>query len=240
MARTVARNAGVALDGQNISARSNTAALSITSEAPEITSFTETTRTRATGGLGDVELTVDGFWDSAASQVDAMFSSYLGGSGWWGFYPQGTTASYVGREFQGILTEYSMNAAVADAMTTSITVSGCSPLLTSKILEATTLVGAGASAATSSVDFGAALTGTAYAIVRIVSVAGVDPTISSCIQSSSDDTTFVTLSILTGSANGNTITVASLTNPLRYRRFKYIVTNGSSNVIVTCGSPLFV
>jgi hypothetical protein len=233
MARITAKNALVAFGARDISARSNSAALSITVEAPEITCFTESTRTRATGGIGDVELTVDGFWDSAASQVDALFSSFLNASALVGFFPS-NTACMAGFEFSGILTEYSPNAAVADALTTSITLSSSPPLWKAMILHNGTVqtgsaVGAG-------VDFGASTAGAVYASLRYFSNAGTCPWLTGSFQNSPDDSTWATLATFAQLTSGSTELIATATSAARYRRFRSEVTSGSVVCLVTSGS----
>jgi hypothetical protein len=126
MARIVARNAALHVEDNtgactSVSGRANTIALSWTSEAPEVTSFTETTRTRVPGGLMDWELTADIFYDEAAGNVDALFSGLMGGSGTKIFFgPAGSTATNVKYSGSAVLTEYSMNFAVADAGTANV------------------------------------------------------------------------------------------------------------------------
>ena len=256
MARIVARNAAILCGGRDLSARSNSAALSITSEAPEVTTFTESTRTRLPGGLGDVELTVDGFWDSAASQVDETFSTLIGASDWWGFYPAGTTACNYGREWQGILTEYGSNAAVADALTTSVTVAGSPPLLYTRVLAGGTLVGTGlgssgvgSSAVGAGVDYGAATTCPVYGIMRVFSLTGTSPEIAGSLQQSTNDSTWTTLAVFyaagAAASSGSIVNVQTATSSARYRRFRYVVgasgLNSASVVTaVTSGSVLFV
>ncbi len=240
MARIVARNAGVIFNTRDISARSNTAALSLSTEAPEVTCFTETTRTRVPGGLSDVELTVDGFWDSAASQVDEIFSSFLGASGMTGFYPHGATASKVGYEFSGILTRYNSNAAVAGALTTAVTITSSPPLLrTQVLLDSASTIQTG-SGDTVSVDNGAATAvgTTVWAIMRILSNAGVTPTIAGSFQQSADDSAFTTLGLFATQTTANTISIITATSAARYRRFHYEVTTGSVVALVTCGSQM--
>lgn len=238
MARIVARNAGVVVDGRNVSGRSNNVALSFTVEAPEVTSFNESTRTRVPGGLGDSEMTIDGFYDESASSVDELYSSLLAASGLWGFFPAGLSASGRGREFTGIISEYTPTVAVADAATTSVTVSTCQPFLYTRILSACMLEGSGASAAVGSVDFSASVSGQVYGILRYLSGAGASPTIAASLQDSADDSTWTTLMVFSSLSIGNTKDTQTSTSAARYRRLKYIVTSGSADVICSCGSTL--
>lgn len=127
MARIVARNAAFIVDDNtgaciSMSGRANTVALSWSAEAPEVTSFTETTRARVPGGLMDYEVTADLFFDAAVNQVDAVFSGLMGGSGtefWMG--PSGSTSGCVMYSGSVILTRYNMNMTVAGAATVSVT-----------------------------------------------------------------------------------------------------------------------
>ncbi len=138
MARIVARNAALYVDDNtgactSISGHANTIALSYTGEAPEVTSFGETTRTRLTGGLLDWEITADLFYDEAAGKTDAIMSGLLGGSGTRvQFGPAGSATATSPVRYSGcaVLTEYSMNFAVADAGTASVTFAARSGSLT--------------------------------------------------------------------------------------------------------------
>ena len=136
MARIVARNAALGVDDNtgasvSVSGRTNTVALSWTSEAPEVTSFTETTRSRVPGGLLDWEITADIFYDEASTQVDSIFSGLMGGSGTKVYFgPAGSTSGNVKYSGCAVLTEYSMNFAVADAGTANVAFSARSGSLT--------------------------------------------------------------------------------------------------------------
>jgi hypothetical protein len=127
MGRIVARNASLGIDDntgacQAITGRANSIALSWTAEAPEVTSFTETTRTRVPGGLLDYELTADLFYDTAANSIDTIFSGLLGGSGTrFMLGPSGSTSTCVMYSGCVVLTSYDINLGVADAATVSIT-----------------------------------------------------------------------------------------------------------------------
>lgn len=236
MARIVARNAGIVFGARDISARSNTAALSLSTEAPEVTCFTETTRTRVPGGLSDAELTVDGFWDSAASQVDEIFSASLGASGMAGFYPQSTDASMKGYEFSGILSRYNSNAAVAGAVTTAVTLTGCAPLLRSHVLLSASVALTSGSNECPGVDFGAATAATGQTVWWIMRVMSEAATlIAASAQSSADDAAWVTQGEFASQTVANTISIITSTSAGRHRRFRCDI-DGNVSMLVTCGS----
>lgn len=136
MARIVARNASFYVDDNTgastaMSGRSNNISLSWTSESPEVTSFSETTRTRVPGGLLDYSLTADLFYDEAASNVDALFSGLLGGSGTrFKFGPSGSGAGVVQYSGCVVLTQYSFKFGVADSAQVSVAFSARSGSLT--------------------------------------------------------------------------------------------------------------
>ena len=136
MARIVARNAALGVDDNtgasvSISGRTNTVALSWTSESPEVTAFTETTRSRVPGGLLDWEITADIWYDEASGQTDAIFSGLIGGSGTKVYFgPAGSTSGLVKYSGSAVITEYSMNFAVADAGTANVAFSARTGSLT--------------------------------------------------------------------------------------------------------------
>lgn len=239
MARIVARNAAILADGRDLSARSNNVSLSITQEAPEVTCFTESTRVRVTGGLGDMTLSVDSFYDESASSVEEVYTSLLGASGLWGFFPAGLTACNNGREFVGIMSSYAPKMAVADAAAVSVTVTASATLFGTKILSTGTLVGTGASAADVGVDFTGSAGGTVYGILRYLSGTGTSPWVSASLQDSTNDSAWATIAVFTSTSIANTTQIQTATSAARYRRFKYIVTNGSANIVFTCGSSIF-
>lgn len=237
MARITAQNARILGRGYDLSGRSNSITLTFSAEAPEVTTFGADTRERLPGGIRDLELSVDGFFDSAASQVDAIFSELLTGSGYWAVFPEGFGASKIGRELAGILTEYESEAAVEDATTTAITVTGCS--LTAHVLSLGRVAAASAasgSAATPSVDFAGSATSTLGFVHYLeISTSGF----AASLQHSGDDSTFTTLidfGEMLSPCQGTAL-AASATSASRYRRLRYYLGAGASvNVVATSGS----
>ena len=244
MAKITAKNVGIAASGRDVSGRSNNMTLTITAEAPEVTGFGEGTRSRLPDGLADIELGVDGFFDASASQVDELFQPLVAASSFWGVFNQGFTACNIGREFTGILTEYTVNTPVADATTTTITVAASPPVVDAKVLATGSLVGSGASAAGAGVDYGAATTGSVYGIMRVLAVAGSTPQIAASLQDSTNDSTWATLAEFTTTSFGGNYNYVLAPSAARYRRFKYLVSasgtsTGSAGVLVTCGSIIY-
>ena len=243
MARITAKNVGIAASGRDVSGRSNNMTLTLTAEAPEVTGFGEGTRARLPDGLADIELGIDGFFDSSASQVDELFQPLVAASSFWGVFNAGFTACNIGREFTGILTEYTVNTPVADATTTTITVAASPPILDAKVLATGSLVGT-ASGAANGVDYGAATTGSVYGIMRVLAVAGTQPQIAASLQDSTNDSTWATLFEFTTTSFGGNYNYAVAPSAARYRRFKYLVgasgaATGSAGVLVTCGSIIY-
>ena len=234
MARVAARNATILAGARDLSGRSNSVGLAWTAEAPEVTCFGTTTRERLAGGVTDTELTVDGFYDTAASQVDTVLGALMGTSALWGVFPEGATACKRGREFTGILTNYSTNVAVADAVGISSTVSGCSPILDVRVLASGSLESAG-SAAGAGVDYSASTAGSTYSVLRLLANAGAGAQIAASLQDSADDSAWVTLAEYTGASFGGTLVLLTTGSAARYRRFKYNIT-GSVGIVVSCGS----
>lgn len=235
MARIVARNARLLADGYDLSGRSNSITYSLTAEAPEVTAFTEDTRTRLAGGLKDVELSVDGFFDSGASQTDQLFSSMLGGSQIWSVWPSGYAASQVGKAFAGIMTEYSADVGVEDALTVSVTVTGSNWQLRGLSLgEYEAASAASGSVALSSVDF-AGSAGSLRAVLHYLDISG--SVVAASLQHSNDDSSFTTLIEFgesSSTAKGTAVS-ASATSASRYRRLKlYLGAGGSAHLAAIC------
>ena len=240
MARTLTKNAAVLAGARDVSGRLNTAALTMSAETPEVTCFGAVNKERLAGGIADVGLTLDGFYDAAASQIDIVFGGLLAASAMWGVYPEGDNACNTGKEFSGIMSNYSLNATVAGAATVTSTVTGCTPLLVSKCLAASSYEGTGTCAAANGVDFGGSTGGSTWWFMRVFSTTGTCPQIAGSGQSSADDSTWVTDALFTAASFGNTFALGVSGCALRYRRFKYMITagtgTGSALVTVTCGS----
>lgn len=191
MGKIAGRKARVILNARDFSCDSNSATLTLSAEAPEVTAFCDDNRARMQDGIKDSELSVDGFYNSGASNVDEALSSLVAASVLAGFYPTGYGASQAAYDFMGVVTNYEMNFAVEDAGATSFTIAGCVPLLRGKQLYQGTLSGDGASNL-ASMDFTDGATGSRYAIVRLLSLTGTTPTFSASVQESANDSDWTT------------------------------------------------
>lgn len=65
----------------NISGDGNSVTISWSAEAPETTGFTNRQRTRLTGGIRDVALDMNGYWNTSVNAVDQLFDEIKGGTG---------------------------------------------------------------------------------------------------------------------------------------------------------------
>lgn len=226
MARIVARNAKLFAGARNITGRVNRTTLSFPSDAPEVTTFKTEYRERLGDGLRDGELSFSGMFDGSASQLSETLQDLSGASGWWGWYPEGSTASLVGKEIAGIVTEHDIESAVDGAVLHSGTVNLSSAILAATSLGHTTLSGVGASEL-GSVDSGSTGISEAFYNFRVLSLTGATPEISASVQGSWDDSAFTTLAEFTAASSGNQITTASVYNYLRYRRGRIMLAGTS-------------
>ncbi len=224
MSKVAARNAKVFIGGRDVTTRSNNVTLTFSSEAPEVTSFGATVRERMQDGIRDAEMTVDGFFDSAASQVDLLYYNSIAASAMMGFYPCGATASQFGREFPGIITNYESTAATEDATVANITIAASPPFLFTTMLFNGTLGPAAGASPQSSVDFGNGDTGWQYAVVRLLTLTGTTPSFSASVQESANDAAWTTIFAVTaasfdsaGSPTGASLS-ALISSASRYRR----------------------
>lgn len=84
MARVTAKNTSISASDPtnaasiNLSGRSNTATMSFTAPAVQVTAFGEEYHTRIGDGIKDWEMSIGGFWDGAASQLDEFMFNALG------------------------------------------------------------------------------------------------------------------------------------------------------------------
>jgi hypothetical protein len=192
MGKIAGRKARVILEGRDMSCTSNNATLTFSAEAPEVTTFCDDNRARMQDGIKDVELSVDGFYDTGASGADVALSHMLAASVLTGFYPTGYGTCQVAYEMGGILTNYEMTFALEDAGTMSLTVSGSPPLLRGYQLYQGTIAAAGASNM-NGVNYTNGNLGTRTAAVHLLSLTGTAPEFSASIQESPDDSAWTTV-----------------------------------------------
>ncbi len=122
MARITARNvsfnvinaAGAACE---LSGRSNTATMTFTSEAPEVTTYGTTYKERLPDGLKDFTFSIGGFYDGAGqSQIDSILFGILGASTVIRYGPGGSAAGCTLYVASAVCTDYAIEGAVAGAV----------------------------------------------------------------------------------------------------------------------------
>lgn len=124
MAKISARNVSLGIDDsaaacQSISGRSNTATMSFSAEAPDVSAFGTTYRERVPDGLKDWELSVSGLWDGVASQIDSILFGILGASTRVAYGPAGSTSGCTKYEASAVCNDYSVEGSVEGAVTFS-------------------------------------------------------------------------------------------------------------------------
>jgi len=235
MAKITARNVKLFGDGRNLSGRANSSTLSLTAEATDVSAYGTDTRERLHDGLLDYELSVAGWMDVSACQVDELFSDLIGASARWGYYPAGATACLIGREMNAVCSDYSSEGAVEGAATFSATLSGSSDLFDVNSLGYTTVSAIGSSNL-GSVDFTASCSHTVWNFFRVLTIAGSTPEIAACIQESTDDATFTTISVFTAASIANQVFAASAASSARYRRGRVAIAASANGVVSPCAT----
>ncbi len=243
MARITARNVKLFAGGRDISGRVNTATLTFSSEAPEVTTFGSEYRERLATGLKDYELSFAGFGDFSASQIDETMQSLMSSSAWYGLYPNAATASQRGREVVGIATNYSIEGAVEGAVGFSATITGCAVMMDMCSLAHTTASDAGASNLPS-VNFAAANSGSCWHIFRILTLKGATeagptgPEISVSVQESANDVAWATIAAWESASSASQVFATSSGSCSQYRRVTACLsgTSPSATFMVVSGS----
>ena len=121
MARITARNVSFYVDDStgactSISGRSNTATLTFSSEAPDVTTYGATYRERLADGLKDFEFSIGGFYDGAAAQIDAVMFPLLGASTRLQYGPGGSTSGCTKYVASAVCNNYTVSGAVEGAV----------------------------------------------------------------------------------------------------------------------------
>lgn len=113
---------------RNISGRSNSATLSLTSEEMDVTCFGATHRERTTDGLKDWSLEISGFFDGAACQIDEWLQGIQAACTSVCFAPGGSTAGLPYYSGCAILQDYSVESAVDGPVSFTATFQAASTL----------------------------------------------------------------------------------------------------------------
>lgn len=137
MAKIAARKASLYLDSatgacQGFSPLVSSITLTFSAEATELTGFGNDNRERASDGLRDFELAMEGFWASGAAETDAVLSAIraAGGSTLFRFGPAGSVAGCPMYAGCAIMTSYECNFSADDSAKVSFSLAARSGSLT--------------------------------------------------------------------------------------------------------------
>lgn len=222
MARVLGRNLKVFAGARHISGRLNSVTSGLTGEPPEVTTFGEDNRTRLSDGLTDSEFSYAGFFDASASQIDETFNNILSSSVYYAFFTTGLSPDR-GREFGGVLTEYTIDGSVEGAAAVNGTVSGSSPVYFANSLGFIEISSASSGSFIGSEFNMAASAPSIYGAFRVYGLdrSNGDEEISACIQHSDDGNTWATVYAFTGASTGSYMSYQTGTSASNYRRLKY-------------------
>lgn len=227
MGKITARDCEIFADPYNLSGDHNSATLTMSVDSIDATGFGNDDRQYLSDGLQDVELSLGGFWNWSASATDEVFYNLLGGSAYYGFYPESASAGEQGREFRGILSDYAIEEGAADAAAVSATVGGSTGMYFGNSLGFSKVSGT-ASGSVGYVDFAASVAST-FAIWRVVEFEGTD--ISACFQDSTDNATYVTR-LAFGAKTDVGISSSTSNSADQYRRLKYEMTGAGASALI--------
>jgi len=221
----------VVLGGRNLSGDINTATLSRSAEAPEVTALGDNTRQRITGGLKDSAFSFAGFFNdntgALEQQMDALLST---GSGVFGLFPHGSTSPCcVGYEGVAIETEYSIESPVDGVVALSATWTGSGPCDRTILLHSLSACSTAGSVASSSYDYGGSRAGTLAGYLRVLAGSGADPTLDVKIQHSNNEATWADLITFTQVVAGSVVQRLEVTSASQYVRAN-ITIGGSAGV----------
>jgi len=137
MAKLAARKASLFLEDASgastvMSAMVSSITLSMSVEIPEVTGFGNNNRERVSNGIKDWELTMNGFYGSAACEPGTVLQGIFaaGGSTRFVLGPAGSTTGCPKYSACGVLTTYEITEAPMDAAAISFTITARSGSLT--------------------------------------------------------------------------------------------------------------
>lgn len=139
------KNAGLWVDGAKLDSQIRATRLEYGAEALDATTISDNTRVRA-GGLKDITLTHEGYWDATASSsgIDAVLFDSMGDSSTpVTIAPQNSSEGSVAYLFKSITTEYSPRAAVGELFGYGVSATADSDLARGILLRNSTGINSG-------------------------------------------------------------------------------------------------
>ncbi len=133
MAKSTARNTVIhILDStsasRNISGRSNSVTMSFTADSVDVTGFGAIYRQYIADGIKEWNMSVNGVWDGAASNLDEIMNGVLGACTSMCYCPSGSSTGAIQYSGCAVVTEYSVEGVVSGAVTWSGTFQSASDL----------------------------------------------------------------------------------------------------------------
>ena len=225
------KNAVVLLDNTNLSTTLTDAALSLTADVAETSTFSSSSKTYI-AGLKDGTVTLSGYFESTDPDADAEFLSQLGGSGSaFSIAPIGYTRGNAVSFGNVIGTSYDRSADVGSVVAVAVAFQFDGDAYNGKSLLTPTAVTS--TSTETSVDFGAAGTNGGAGVLHCVVSSG-SPTLDVKIQTSADNVTFSDYITFTQATATTSELLTSATNPARYARA--VLTFGGSGSITAAVS----
>jgi len=209
------KNAVVLLDNTNLSTTLTDAALSLTADVAETSTFTASSKTYV-AGLKDGTATLSGYFESTDPDADAEYLSQLGGSGSaFSIAPIGYTRGNAVSFGNTIGTSYDRSADVGSVVAVAVAFQFDGDAYNGKSLLTPTSVTGSSNEA--SVDFGAAGTNGGAGVLHCVASSG-SPTLDVKIQTSTDEAVWSDYITFTQATGTTSELLTSATNPNQYAR----------------------
>lgn len=128
MAKIHGKNAQFQINSVDLEEDGNSITLDVSVDVSEVTSFEDTYK-EFVEGVAEFSLSVDLFWNSAASKNDVTLQALIGGgSVTFEFGPEGGTGGNIKYSGSVIMTSYSPAASVSGPVTASATFQGTGAL----------------------------------------------------------------------------------------------------------------
>ena len=219
------KDAVVILDNTNLSNTLTDAALSLTADVAETSTFSSSSKTFVSG-LKDGTATLSGYFTTSSPDANAEYLAQLGGSGAaFSIAPIGYTRGDAVSFGTTIATSYDRSADVGGIVSVAIAFQFDGDAFNGK-----SMVAPAAFTSTStqtSVDFGAAGTNGGGAVLHVTAASGTSPTLDAKIQTSSDNSSFSDYITFTQATGVTSELKTSASAPARYARA--VLTIGGTN-----------
>lgn len=230
---THGKRARTYINGIDMSSYLNKFGVDNMADTVETSAFSSSDKTYVVG-LKDATISAEGFFAGSTYQTDSVFSSILGSTEIWSFYPAGPTFGNAGYGVKAIETAYNISSPIDGVV--SITADGQAVIGADRIVSYHALTAVSSSGSDVAVDGGSTSLLGATAYLQVTNVSSTVIEIGVTVQHSSAGISWANIiSFTSGAGIRAERSISSSTKIKRYLRSNWMLSSSSGSVTFNVG-----